>query len=92
MTTPASPPPPTWQALIDTDPDLAVWVRSARQAGRSGATGWLAWAFRQPDLRRLVTQAAGRIGAAWEPTWAATRNHLTAVFERARRKRGKAKN
>ncbi len=53
------PPGVTWSALVQTNPSLASWERSAASAGSNGYAWWLRWALASRYLRVDVSAAVG---------------------------------
>jgi hypothetical protein len=64
---PTAPPGLSWSALVQGNPSLASWLRSARQAALNGMSHWLRWANTSTQLKSDVSAAVGH-GATVE-TW-----------------------
>jgi hypothetical protein len=57
--TPPTPPGAPWSALVQANPSLQSWERSAATAGSRGLSWWPVWAYASGQLRRDVAEAVG---------------------------------
>jgi hypothetical protein len=81
---PAATPAVTWSTLVEANPSLRSWERSAASAGSNGYGWWLRWAESSRYLRVDVSAAVFGDGDAFHAAMATARRHLAEVFQAAR--------
>ncbi len=77
---------PTWENLVEANPSLQSWLRSAPVAGGRGLLWWPQWAAGSSALRRDVSAAVGASATTrefWEAHGVALQQ-ITAAYDQGR--------